>query len=138
MLNPSQVGTWVESMPVQRFIIVLIIANAVTLGLETSPAVMAHFAAELRAFDTLVLAVFVLEIGAKLFAFSAELFPQCLESVRLRHRCSRADSDQRSADSIARPARIASAAADLERTEVAFCGGSITARGAGHLVHCPR
>ncbi|ESQ13682.1 MAG TPA: ion transporter [Chromatiaceae bacterium] len=74
MLNPSQVGTWVESMPVQRFIIVLIIANAVTLGLETSPAVMAHFAAELRAFDTLVLAVFVLEIGAKLFAFRLSFF----------------------------------------------------------------
>ena len=39
----SRVGAWIESGPVQRFIIALIVINAVTLGLETSPTVMAAY-----------------------------------------------------------------------------------------------
>lgn len=44
----------------------LIVANAITLGLETSDAVMARFGAILSAFDKFVIIVFVIEILARL------------------------------------------------------------------------
>jgi voltage-gated sodium channel len=67
-------GAWVEAPPVQNFIIVLIVINAVILGLETSPAVMAYAGPTLLALDKLILAVFVVEIAIKLFAQGASFF----------------------------------------------------------------
>ncbi|SOD92025.1 ion transporter [Caenispirillum bisanense] len=62
----ARLGQWVESVPVQRAIMVLIILNGVTLGLETSDAVVAAVGPALHLFDRLVLAVFTFEILAKL------------------------------------------------------------------------
>jgi voltage-gated sodium channel len=56
----------VEGPRVQRVIIALIVINAITLGLETSPAVMAAIGPVLLTIDAAILAVFVLEIGARL------------------------------------------------------------------------
>jgi voltage-gated sodium channel len=67
-------GQWVESEPVQKFIIALIIFNAFTLGLETSPWMLQHFGAPLRALEYAILAVFVVEIGLKLVAFGPRFF----------------------------------------------------------------
>lgn len=57
----------------EHLIIALILINAVTLGLETSPAVMAAIGPALYAIDKTLLAIFVLELAAKLlvhrFAF---------------------------------------------------------------------
>ena len=61
-------GAWVESPRVQHFIIVLIVINAVILGMETSPTIMAVAGPRLIALDKLILAVFVVEIAIKLFA----------------------------------------------------------------------
>ncbi|WP_141014867.1 ion transporter [Nocardioides sambongensis] len=61
-------GNWVESAPVQRIIIVVIVANAVTLGLETSSAVMDRAGGLIHALDAAFLTVFVVEIALKLFA----------------------------------------------------------------------
>lgn len=61
-----RLGQWVESEPVQRVIMVLIILNGITLGLETSDAVVAAVGPALHLFDRLVLAVFTFEILAKL------------------------------------------------------------------------
>jgi voltage-gated sodium channel len=70
----ERVGAWIESAPVQRLIIGLIVINAATLGLETSDAVMAQVGGALLLFDQLVLVVFVLEIATKLFAFGGRFF----------------------------------------------------------------
>lgn len=74
MSHRARIGAWIESPLVQRVIIALIVINAVTLGLETSATVMAHSGPALKFFDHVVLAVFVLEIGAKLFAFRLAFF----------------------------------------------------------------
>ncbi|GAB4298411.1 MAG: hypothetical protein Kow0096_17060 [Thiohalomonadaceae bacterium] len=73
-LMRTQLGRWIESLPVQKFIITLIVINAVTLGLETSPAVMARAGDVLHLLDRLILAVFVAEIAIKLVAFGGRFF----------------------------------------------------------------
>jgi voltage-gated sodium channel len=70
----ARLGTWIESAPIQRLIITLIVVNAITLGLETSETVMSAVGPLLVGLDRLVLAVFVLEIAIKLFAFGARFF----------------------------------------------------------------
>lgn len=60
---------WVESQRVQGLIIGLIMANAVVLGLETSPAIMAKWGGFLVAFDHFCLGVFVLELLLKFAAY---------------------------------------------------------------------
>ncbi|MGC5629244.1 ion transporter [Georgenia sp. Z1344] len=70
----ERLGAWVTSGPVQRVVITLIIVNAVTLGLETSSIVMDAAGGVVRAVDTFCLAVFVVEIGAKLVALGPRFF----------------------------------------------------------------
>jgi voltage-gated sodium channel len=53
----------------QQFVIGLIVFNAVTLGLETSLTVMTMAGGLLHAVDRIVLAVFVVEIGLRLYAY---------------------------------------------------------------------
>jgi voltage-gated sodium channel len=74
MLSRERLGTWIESAPVQRFIIAVIIINAVTLGLETSPGLMAGWGWLLHTLDRVALAIFVVEIGLKLYAFRLGFF----------------------------------------------------------------
>lgn len=50
----------------ERFVIILIVVNAVTLGLETVPAVMSRFGTALELIDHVILAVFVAEIAARI------------------------------------------------------------------------
>lgn len=56
---------WVEDPRTERFIMALIILNAITLGLETSDSVMARFGPLLTVIDRVVIGVFVLEILAR-------------------------------------------------------------------------
>jgi voltage-gated sodium channel len=58
----------------QRGIIALIGLNAVTLGLETSPSVMAAVGPQLVALDRAILAVFVVEIALRLGAHGPRFF----------------------------------------------------------------
>jgi voltage-gated sodium channel len=69
-----RVGEWIESSSVQRVIVGLILVNAVTLGLETSASVMASFGDLLHGIDRAILAVFVAEIGLKLYARGTAFF----------------------------------------------------------------
>ena len=55
----------VEDPRTERFIMALIVLNAITLGLETSESIMARYGAFLTVFDRLVIAVFVIEIVAR-------------------------------------------------------------------------
>lgn len=72
----GRLGNAVESEAAQRFIIAVIIANAIVLGLETSPAAMAAAGPLLIALDSLALTIFVIEIALKLFAFRLAFFRQ--------------------------------------------------------------
>ncbi|NWG73082.1 MAG: ion transporter [Rubrivivax sp.] len=59
---------------VQRAILALILVNAVILGMETSPALMAAWGPALVALDKAILAVFVVEIAARLFVHRGAFF----------------------------------------------------------------
>jgi voltage-gated sodium channel len=61
----QRIAEFVESPRVQRLIVILILINAITLGLETFPSVMARAGAALHVFDQILLAVFVLELLLK-------------------------------------------------------------------------
>ena len=69
-----RLASWVEAPYVQYSIVVLIVINAITLGLETSPTVMAHAGFWLLALDDFVLGVFVVEITVKLYAHRWHFF----------------------------------------------------------------
>ena len=64
----------VESNAFQRFVIVVIVINAITLGLETSPTAMAAAGGLLYALDRAALAVFVVEIALKLVVYRHNFF----------------------------------------------------------------
>ena len=64
--NFAGLAAWLETRLVQRSLIVLILVNALILGLETSPSLMADWGAWLVAADRAILAVFVVEIALKL------------------------------------------------------------------------
>jgi len=62
----SRLQRLLERPTTQHTITVLILINAVVLGLETSPSIMARAGALLLAVDQLILAIFVVEIAARL------------------------------------------------------------------------
>ncbi len=64
----------IESRRFEAVIIALILINAVTLGLETSPAVMAAAGGLLGAIDRIILAVFVFELLARLAVYRLSFF----------------------------------------------------------------
>jgi voltage-gated sodium channel len=70
----ERLATRIEHPPVQRVLIALILINAVILGLETSPAVMARWGDLLVGLDRVILAVFVIEIGLRLVAHGTRFF----------------------------------------------------------------
>jgi len=57
-----------------RFITAVILVNAVTLGMETSDAVMARIGELVLLIDKLCLVIFILEIGAKLIVWRLRFF----------------------------------------------------------------
>jgi voltage-gated sodium channel len=70
----ARLDHWVESLPVQTVVIALILVNAVVLGLETSPTLMATWGHVLVPIDKAILAVFVLELALRLFARGGRFF----------------------------------------------------------------
>ena len=74
-IPPKQLGKMgaiqgvLESGFFQRAIMILIIINAITLGLETSDTVMKLIGPQLLFFDNVVLTVFVTELVAKLIVY---------------------------------------------------------------------
>lgn len=64
----------IESPRFERAITALIVVNAVTLGIETSPTVAARFGNLLHVFDGVVLWVFVIEILLRFFVYRSRFF----------------------------------------------------------------
>ena len=63
----TQIRDWVESPKVQNFIIGVIVINAITLGMETSSAMMERMGTVLVTLDKIALSIFVVEIALKLY-----------------------------------------------------------------------
>ena len=74
MTFPEKLILWIESARIRNFILVVILINAIVLGLETSDAVMSGFGPVILAIDAICLAIFVVEILAKLIAYRAGFF----------------------------------------------------------------
>lgn len=70
----ERVGGWIESKPVQNFIIAVIIFNAITLGLETFEVVKQNAGMLMLTLERIVLTIFVIEIALKLYAFGFRFF----------------------------------------------------------------
>ena len=58
----------------KKFIMGLIIVNAVILGLETSPKVMELAGRELQLFDQVVIVIFCIELGLRVYAKGLQFF----------------------------------------------------------------
>lgn len=63
-----------EQPSIQRLILGLIIINAVILGLETSPTLMADYGPILLSIDSVILFLFVIEIIARIFVYRGAFF----------------------------------------------------------------
>lgn len=63
-----------ERGKVQHAVLTLIIINAIILGLETSPRLMAEHGGLLSGLDKALLSVFVVEIAARLYAYRGAFF----------------------------------------------------------------
>jgi len=70
----QRVTAFVENGLVQRILLALILLNAVTLGLETVPAVMATVGGGIKLLDKAILTVFVVEIALRLYAHRLAFF----------------------------------------------------------------
>ena len=70
----QRLGEWAEGVPFSRFIIGLIVINAIILGMETSERMVALAGPALGLVNALILTVFVVEIALKLVAFGPRFF----------------------------------------------------------------
>lgn len=70
----SEALPWIEQARVQNGIMALIVINAIILGLETVPAIMASYGEILVAVDHAILAVFVVEILLRMFVHRLAFF----------------------------------------------------------------
>jgi voltage-gated sodium channel len=76
MTRRAAVAAWLDRPGVRNGILGVILFNAILLGLETSATVMGIAGPAIVALDRLCLAVFVLEIGLKLYALGPRFFRQ--------------------------------------------------------------
>lgn len=70
----ERVRRLIENARFERSITALILANAITLGIETAPPLAARFGESLYLFDRLVLAVFVVELLLRFFVHRGRYF----------------------------------------------------------------
>lgn len=70
----SRLQRFLDRTDVRNTVLVLILLNAVVLGLETSDRLMAGYGDWLRLLDSAMLAVFVIEIGLRIVAWRGAFF----------------------------------------------------------------
>jgi voltage-gated sodium channel len=69
-----KLAAWVESSSIQRFIVGVIVFNAIILGLETDKAMMDQYGRILIILDKICLAIFVTELVLKFLAYRLHFF----------------------------------------------------------------
>jgi voltage-gated sodium channel len=74
VLTRQRAKALVDHPSFQRFVIVLIVVNAITLGLETSPRLMADAGDLLHLADRIALGMFVAELGLRFYANGLRFF----------------------------------------------------------------
>jgi voltage-gated sodium channel len=74
MFSRAAVADFLDRPTVSRFLIAVILINAVTLGLETFPAVMERAGPVLIGIDRLCLGIFVVELVLRLYALGLRFF----------------------------------------------------------------
>lgn len=70
----SWLARFIERPAVQRSILLLIVINAIILGMQTSASLVASSGELLKLVDTLILGVFVAEIAARIYVHRAAFF----------------------------------------------------------------
>jgi len=65
---------WLNTSKVRYSILAIILLNAVTLGMETSPIIMEKYGKSLSLVDNICLTIFVIELILKLFAVGLRFF----------------------------------------------------------------
>lgn len=65
---------FIESSLVQNFILIVIIINAIVLGMQTSPGLMADYGRALDLIDDIALYIFVIELLIKLIVYRFSFF----------------------------------------------------------------
>ncbi|MCH7573280.1 MAG: ion transporter, partial [Planctomycetes bacterium] len=65
---------FIESSLVQNFILIVIIINAIVLGMQTSPGLMADYGVVLNLIDNIALGIFVVELSIKLIVYRFSFF----------------------------------------------------------------
>ena len=70
----ASVAAFIEQVNFSKFITVVILINAVTLGLETNQGIMAKYGDILHVMDKIALGIFAIEIGLKLFVYRLSFF----------------------------------------------------------------
>jgi len=70
----AHIVTLVEQNWFSRFILTLILVNAVLLGMETSASLMAQYGTLLMSLDKLMLGVFVVELLLRIYAYRSAFF----------------------------------------------------------------
>lgn len=72
----QQLGNLVDHPIVQRFIVFVLLLNAVTLGLDTSPEVMAEYGDLINRINQIIPIIFVIEVGSRLIARGKRFFSE--------------------------------------------------------------
>ncbi|MFK7840458.1 MAG: ion transporter [Bdellovibrionales bacterium] len=70
----GKVATFIENPKFSNFIIVIILINAVTLGLETDKDIMLNYGSKLLMLDKIALFIFVIELILKFFVYRLSFF----------------------------------------------------------------
>lgn len=70
----QSLARFIEQPLFQRTILLLIVLNAVILGMETSPSLVAQWGPWMRAVDNFILAIFVVEISLRLLVHRLAFF----------------------------------------------------------------
>jgi voltage-gated sodium channel len=70
----AAIQNWIESPKIQNLIMLLIVINAIILGLETVPEAMAAYGSILLGVDHFILGVFVIEILLRIYAHRLAFF----------------------------------------------------------------
>ncbi len=74
MIDRARLAEFLEEPKFSNFILGVIVVNAITLGLETSKTAVAIAGGLINAIDQICLAIFVIELLAKLYAFRFRFF----------------------------------------------------------------
>ncbi|WP_371174131.1 ion transporter [Buchananella felis] len=69
-----KVGRVVLSTAAQTAVLVVIILNAITMGLETSDSIMANWGSALHVLNQVAMTIFIVELALKLFALGPRFF----------------------------------------------------------------